>query len=149
MANSPAPQEQGALEQAGSWLKDWWGGKSKEERFATMWRLWIVVLAVVVIIGGFSLLRRQQAQSVNLTGREWVENAAQGASNAEGRGMIPGSGGPPGAEAPTLPAPSQPGAGQLGAGAPAAGQPPTAPQPPAAGTVPGAASGRSAIPPSR
>lgn len=138
MAEPPAPEEQSALEQARSWFREWWGAKSREQRVTTMWRLWLIVLALVVVIGGASLVRRQRAKAVNITGREWVEHATEGASNANARGMIPGSGAPPGGTSPSLPGPAQPGAGAAGI-----------PAQPAAPGAPTASSGRGAIPPSR
>lgn len=143
MAMHPAPEERGALENASSWLKDWWGAKTREQRFATMWRLWLVVLGFVVVIGGLSLVRRQQATSVNRMGRDWVEHVGEGASNTDGRGRIPASGDLTGAEPPALPGPAQPGTVQPGAGSPSTA-PPGAPGGPAASS-----GGRSSIPSSR
>jgi hypothetical protein len=137
MADSPAPEEQGLLEQGRTWLKDWWGAKNKEERVKTMWRLWLIVLGMVVIIGGYSLIKRQQVKAENTTGREWVEQASEGATNEQGRGMIPGSGQQPQEGA-------QPGMGQPGMGGqPGQGQQPGQPAQPG-----GAMGGRGSIPPS-
>jgi hypothetical protein len=126
---------------------------SREEKARTLWRLWLVVIVLVFVIGGCSMWRKAKHESVNKVGRQWVDTTKQSseATNAEGRTQLPGSGAPG--------AGGQPGGGAAGGaaqpgaygqpttpGAGGAGQPGAYGQPTAPGARGAAGGGRANIP---
>jgi len=131
-------ESQGLIGRAVDAARAWWGGQDREQKVRTVYRLWMVFLALVVIIGGWSLVRRQHAIRQNKMGREWLETANE-ATDITGRSAIPSSGGPAGApaggpsagqpEGPVAPMGGQPGSVPPGGGQPGYAPPAKAAQP--------------------
>ena len=145
MADREGLEARGLIESVRAAFRSWWNPMSREEKARTLWRIWLVFIGLVVLIGGCSMIRRAKHESVNKVGRQWVDTAKQASeeNNAQGRSQMPGS----------AVAPGQPGAGAGGAAQPGGygqpaqpGRPGTPTQPAAPGMGGAAPGGRGNIP---
>jgi len=115
MSERPGVEEsQGLIGRAVDAARTWWGVQNREQKVRTVYRLWVVFLALLVLIVGSMLLHKEKQRKTNKMGREWLETANE-AGDTTGRSAIPSSGGPAGgpsaekSEGPVAPGGVQPG----------------------------------------